>query len=400
MDRCFEILKPLMDYDIKEILYPSPVTSVAKDINDTEITQPVIFAVEYALAKLLMAWGIEPYAMIGHSIGEYVAACLAGVFSLEDALTVVTWRGKLMQRMPEGSMLSVTLPEQELIQLLMNESELDLAGVNGPSQCVVSGLHQAIDSFSQKLEGKNIPVRKLHTSHAYHSRMMEPILSTFREKVAGVQRSAPLIPFISNLTGQWLTPQEAVDADYWVKHLRRAVRFADGASQLLKEKNSVFVEVGPGRTLNTFVRQHPDKQPEHMLVNLVRHPKEEVPDTYYLLSRLGQIWLYGASVDWSGFYCDETRHRLQLPTYPFQRQYYWVEGSPLKLMGKGMAGQVFLSKKSDISEWFYIPSWKRSVLSLSEGEESRVDHCWLVFGNDSDFALQLAAGLQKGKEGC
>jgi acyl transferase domain-containing protein/acyl carrier protein len=410
MDRCFEILKPLMGYDLKEIIYPvispqstqstqsenfnnktsAPSASSAVEINQTEIAQPLIFASEYALAKLLMAWGITPYAMMGHSIGEYTAACLAGVFSLEDALFIVAWRGKLMQQMPPGSMLSVALPEPELKQLLSNEAEgkLDLAAVNGPSQCVVSGTHEDIDAFARQLGEKNIQTRKLHTSHAYHSKMMEPILPGFREKVSQIKVNAPQIPFISNLTGKWCTFQDVTDSNYWVRHLRSTVRFADGLKELLKDKNVIFIEVGPGSTIATFTRQHPDKSPNHMLINLVRHPNEDVPDEYYLLSKLGQTWLYGKSIDWQQFYSREKRHRLHLPTYPFQHQRYWIEVNPDMMIRERMIRGILPGKNPDMSQWFYIPSWKRSIIARGNKEENvekiPAPHKWLVFAHNDD----------------
>ncbi|NIM15785.1 MAG: amino acid adenylation domain-containing protein [Candidatus Aminicenantes bacterium] len=409
MDRCFEILAPIMGYDIKGILYPLEEAAKnakgregldihpAIDINQTEITQPVIFAFEYALAKLLMSWGIMPYAMIGHSIGEYTAACLSGVFSLEDALILVVWRGKLMQQMPGGSMVSVSLSEQELKPFLFDQGELDLAAVNGPSQCVVSGPHEAVDTFAYQLKEKGLQCRKLHTSHAFHSQMMAPILNTFEEKAARVKANEPIIPFISNVTGQWISLDDAVDPGYWARHLRSTVRFADGAAELLKESHSVFIEVGPGRTLNTFVRQHPGKQPGHQLVNLVRHPKEEVSDEYYLLNKIGQMWLYGTPIDWNGFYSGERRQRLRLPTYPFQRKPYWINGNPMAMIREGIPGRFAPGKRLDITDWFYIPSWRPSIISPGSKKESseEVPHRWLVFvgDNDNDFASQLVNRL-------
>jgi acyl transferase domain-containing protein/acyl carrier protein len=407
MDRCFDRLNSLLAYNLKEILYPSgEAAKNAKgreglniypsiDIDQTEIAQPVIFAVEYALAKLLISWGIVPYAMIGHSIGEYAAACLSGVFSLEDALTLVVQRGKLMQQMPSGSMVSVSLGEHPLQSLLTKE--LDLAAVNGPSQCVVSGPHEAVDAFARQLENNGHQYRKLHTSHAYHSRMMEPILKPFEEKAARVKYSTPTIPFISNASGQWITFEDAADPGYWSGHLRRTVRFGDGLAELLKEKNSILIEVGPGRTLNTFVRRHPHKQSGHMLVNLVRHPGEEAADEYYLLTRLGQVWLYGKEVDWREFYSGERRYRLHLPTYPFQRQRYWIEGNPVAMIKKGLNRRILPGKKADMADWFYTPSWKRSVIypGRKEQEGKEVPRQWLVFtgDNNGEFTAQLVKRL-------
>jgi amino acid adenylation domain-containing protein len=399
-DRCFHLLEPAMGGGIKEILYPSspgvPASPAAK-INQTEITQPVLFTMEYALARLLMSWGIEPFAMIGHSIGEYVAACLSGVFSLEDALTLVARRGKLMQQMPSGGMLSIPLPEEDVMELLAGHRELDLAAVNGPSLCVVSGPHGPVDALVRLLEEKGLQYRRLHTSHAYHSRMMEPVLSAFQENVGQVTREEPRIPFISNITGQWIRPGEALDPGYWSRHLRGTVRFADGAAELLKEKHAVFIEVGPGRTLETFLKRQPDKKAEQRSITLVRHPGEDVSDDYYLLDKIGQLWLYGLPTDWKAFYAAEKRQRLRLPSYPFQRQPYWINGNPTAMIREGGRVRTTPGKKKDISDWFYIPAWKRSVIERGgapepSGEASRQ---WLVFAGDGrrTVTAQLLKGL-------
>jgi amino acid adenylation domain-containing protein len=386
MDRCFAILTPLMNLDIKDILYPE--TSGASgvhdsSINQTYITQPLLFAFQYSLARLIMSWGIRPYAMIGHSIGEYTAACISGVFTLEEALGLVVWRGKLMQDMPEGGMLSVPMANEKLAQIL--PQTLELAAINGPGQCVVSGTHDAIDAFTKELSGKDIQYRKLHTSHAFHSRMMDPILEIFRQKVAQYSPSEPQIPFISNVTGTWITYEDACSPDYWVRHLRGTVQFSSGASALLEERHSIFIEVGPGRTLSTFLRQHTDKKPEQQLVNLVRHPKEDIADDYYLISRLAQAWLFGFPVDWRQYYEHESRRRLHLPTYPFQRQPYWLNGNPTAIIRSGVQGAFEPVKNTLIEEWFYVPSWKPSALPVYNVDN---DSHWLVLtGSTADSSM-------------
>ena len=286
MDRCFEILKPIMADDIKEILYPHPdcrggspcppgdcigapvqgdhrESPLQSDrIDQTEIAQPLIFIIEYSLAKLLMNWGIKPYAMIGHSIGEYVAACLSGVFSLEHALKLVALRGQLMQQMPEGSMISVPLAEKQLIPLLDSHGELSLAAVNSASYCVVSGPHDAIEAFARQLKENGHESRSLHTSHAFHSKMMEPMLKEFEDRVSEPElKEKADIPFISNVTGTWASIKEAASPRYWSTHIRNTVRFGDGVTELLKNEAAIVVEVGPGRSLSTFVRHHENKKP-------------------------------------------------------------------------------------------------------------------------------------------
>jgi len=402
MDRCFEILKPLMGYDIKEILYPpatvnSQLVTKPEKINQTEITQPVIFSFEYALATCLKKWGIKPCAMIGHSIGEYVAACLSGVFSLEDALKLVAARGKLMQNVSTGSMLSVPLSEEELNPLL--KKGIALAAVNAPSLCVVSGTHQHIDEFAKQLEEKGYQTRKIHTSHAFHSKMMDAILEPFEEKVKQVKLNKPLEPYLSNLTGQWIQPQEAIDPAYWVKHLRHTVRFANGVEEMIKKEISVFIEVGPGKVLSTFVRQTAEKQKKEnrLVVNLVRHPKEEVSDDRYLLDKVGQLWLYGTSIDWSTRYDGDQRHRLPLPTYPFEGERYWIDGDPFKSGQHRLLEKSGLQKKTDIADWFYVPVWKQSFTASSQTpiDKDALGHRWLLFMDECGLGIQLANRLEQ-----
>jgi len=401
MDRCFEILEPLMGFDLKEILYPGEMDnrsywsnkSYIPDIDQTEIVQPVLFIFEYALAKLLIKWGIKPTAMIGHSIGEYVAAHLAGVFSLENALALVTLRGKLMQRLPSGAMLGIALPEEQLKSLI--DQDISIAAVNTPCNCVVSGPHPAITLFENQLKEKGYESRRLHTSHAFHSHMMTPILEEFETAVSNIRLNKPNIPYISNLTGQWLTHEQAADHNYWGKHLLRTVRFNDGLTELLKIDDTIFVEVGPGRTLSTFVEQHQDKKPGQPVINLVRHPKEAGPDNRYLLQQIGRLWLYGQTITWPGFYQGEKRTRASLPTYPFERQRYWSGGSLTAAGVESFLKDVTLQKKPDTADWFYIPSWKRSVLITGEGLTPGTDY--LVFIDEGDLGQELVKEIrQKG----
>lgn len=323
VDRCCELLQPHLGFDLRHILYPNETQNAkaTEKLQQTSVAQPALFVIEYALAQLWMAWGIQPEAMIGHSIGEYVAATLAGVFSLEDALALVAIRGRLIQQLPSGEMLSVQLPEQE-VQPLLNR-ELSLAASNGPSYCVVSGATEAINRLQQQLEAKNVACRKLHTSHAFHSHLMEPILQPFTEQLQKLQLHPPKIAFVSNVSGSWISVAQATDPKYWVKHLRQTVRFSEGITELLKTPERIFLEVGSGRTLSTFVKQHHKDQ--LVVLTSIRHPQEQQSDVAFLLNSLGQLWLFGVKVDWSGFYANEQRHHIPLPTYPFERQRYWIE---------------------------------------------------------------------------
>jgi len=329
VDRCCDLLKPHVEFDLRTILYPGAVQveEAAQQLTLTFVTQPAIFVIEYALAQLWMSWGVGPQAMIGHSIGEYVAACLAKVFSLEDALALVTARGRLVQEQPGGAMLAIRLPEHETRPLLGRR--LALAAVNGPAQCVASGPLDAIEVLEKKLRERNVACRRLQTSHAFHSEMMEPILHVFMTKVRKTKLKAPQIPYVSNLTGQWITASEATNPNYWAAHLRQTVRFADGLAELARGQKGILLEVGPGQVLTKLARQHPATSAGQAAVASLGREKEQPLDQASMLSALGRLWLAGRAVPGPGFYAQEQRHRVPLPTYPFERKRYWVEPAHL-----------------------------------------------------------------------
>ena len=325
IDLCTEILQTHLNLNLRDILYPGEDFNeeIENKIKQTFITQPALFTIEYSLAMLWESWGIKPSAMVGHSIGEYVAACLAKVFSLEDALSLVAARGQLMQELPPGSMVAVQLSEEEIKQYL--DDFLSVAVINSPGLCVISGETSAIGELERRLSSDGIQLSRLHTSHAFHSKMMEPILGEFTEKIKIVHLNPPQIPFLSNVSGTWITSEEAVDRDYWAKHIRQTVRFSDCLRELSNEPNRIFLEVGPGNTLNSLAKQHIDRNRGQKSFSSIRHPKEEKSDVAFILSSLGHLWLSGVQIDWSGFYEHEIRYRFPLPTYPFERERYWLE---------------------------------------------------------------------------
>lgn len=333
MDRCFEILQPLLDYDIKEILYPSRESdrsdqsdrsdlSDPSDLNRIETAQLAVFIFEYALARLFMQWGIEPQAMIGYSFGEYTAACIAGVFSLEEALKLAVSRGKLINRLPPAAMLSVPL-DKEKIKPLLNPG-LSLAIDNGES-CIIAGTQKEIEEFEKQMKKRGYLCLRLPNSHALHSPVMNPILKEFQQQVSQISLNEPKIPYISNVTGKWITGEQAVNPGYWANHLGETVRFANGLKELIKEPNAIFLEIGPGVDLTTLVRRFLDKNPSQPVINLVRPQRKEVADTYYLLRQMGKLWAYGKKINWNQFYAREKRHMISLPTYPFERQRHWID---------------------------------------------------------------------------
>lgn len=405
VDQCAEILKKHLSRDIRELLFPAEkqVAKANEQLDQTAFTQPALFTIEYALAKLLMAWGLKPDAMLGHSIGEYVAACLADVLSLEDALVLVAARGQLMQEMPKGSMVGVLLPQEEISQILEEVSRLltnvenlmprkkllSLAAINSPSTCVVSGPTTAIGLLERTLETKGVPFSPLRTSHAFHSAMMDPILDQFRTLLKQVKLGPPKIPFISNLTGTWILASESMSPEYWVSHLRNAVRFADGAGELLKNPDNLLVEVGPGRTLATLVAQHPARTPDRTIVSCLPHPKHDPQeDIEFLLGAVGRLWLQGAQVNWTEFYRSENRRRIPLPTYPFQHEEYRI----LVPKGAEAANKDFSKKKTDISDWFYYPSWKRAP--LLPVAVFPPDKCWILFLDTCGLGAEITERLR------
>ncbi|MEG4589522.1 beta-ketoacyl synthase N-terminal-like domain-containing protein [Microcoleus sp. MOSTC5] len=410
IDLCSEILKPHLGIDLRYVLYPNAAQAEAatKQLKQTAITQPALFAIEYALAKLWMSWGVHPKAMIGHSIGEYVAACLAGVFSLEDGLSLVAARGKLMQQLPSGSMLAVPLPEQQVQAFLGNK--LDLAVINGASMSVVSGATDAVDELAQKLLEKGVDCRRLHTSHAFHSQMMEPILQPFTTQVKKVKLKSPKIPYLSNVTGNWITATEATNPSYYAQHLRQTVRFADGLQQLLKDQNQILLEVGPGRTLNTLAKQHPNKGPEQIVISSLRHPQDQNSDLAFLLTTLGKLWLGGVQIDWSKFYADEQRYRLPLPTYPFERQRYWIEAPGIEQPIKIASLPDENSQPVDSTPHHSRPNLDNTYIAPRDEIEQTMASIWQEFlgieqvgihddffdlGGDSLLAVQLITKLNE-----
>jgi len=392
IDQCAEFLKPHIGLDLRTVLYPNQEqTEVAtQKLKQTAITQPALFVIEYALAQLWQSWGIQPKAMIGHSIGEYVAACLAGVLTLDEALILVAARGRLIQSVSSGAMLAVPLTEAK-IRPLLNQN-IDLAAINLPSQSVVSGTLEAVEQLIAQLAEQGVECQRLHTSHAFHSEMMTPILPSFLEQVQKIQLKPPQIPFISNVTGTWINDTEATDPNYWVKHLRQTVRFAAGLQKIFKESSPILLEVGPGRTLSTFAKRHPDNSGQLVLTSLP-HPKEEQSDSAFLLNTLGQLWISGITINWSGFYADEQRYRLPLPTYPFERLRYWIE--PTTQVETVKPRSDLLRKKPDIADWFYIPSWKRTALPIYDANALTEPSCWLVFMDGCGLGEQLVKSLQQ-----
>ena len=392
VDRCSLFLTPRLGFDLRRLMFADEerVNETEAKLQQTNVTQPAIFVIEYALAQLWLEWGVRPRAMIGHSIGEYVAACLAGVFSLEGALSLVAARGKLLGDLPGGAMLAIPLPEDEA-KLFLSE-DLSLAAINSPSLSVIAGATEPIDRLEKKLTEQGLICHRLHTSHAFHSTMVEPILASFSELVVKAGPQVPQIPLISNVTGTWIKNAEATDPQYWTKHLRHTVRFAEGLQTLSEQPGLILLEVGPGQNLSALAAGQLDRR-KCSVISSLPHPRNPQSDLASLLTALGKLWLAGAAVDWSGFNAHQERRRLPLPTYPFERRRYRVEAQPLA--AQNHSEQV--SKKSDVSDWFYAPGWKQSPspFLFALGEAAVPEENWLLFIDKCGIGRQLARQLAR-----
>ncbi|MES1242898.1 MAG: thioester reductase domain-containing protein [Acidobacteriota bacterium] len=344
IDLCAGLLRPELGVDIRTVIYPrgteatvqtgaldfkamlgrasSTDDEATRRLNRTLYAQPALFAVEYALAKLLEERGLRPAALVGYSLGEYVAACLAGVLSLEDALALVAGRARLIDELEAGAMLAVPLPEAEARRAL--SPDLSLAAVNGPSLSVVAGPVPAVEALEQRLTGQGIACRRLPTTHAFHSLMMEPIRERVIEMARRMRLAPPEIPYLSNVTGTWITAEEATDPAYWGRHLCQPVRFGEALAELRRDPARVLLEAGPGLSLTTLSLQTAEGEAPLALPTL-RPSYERQPDSAFLLGTLAKLWLAGLSPDWTGLSSGEVRHRLTLPTYPFERKRYWID---------------------------------------------------------------------------
>jgi acyl transferase domain-containing protein/acyl carrier protein len=397
VDECAQVLAQRLGIDLREILFPSPTQTAAAErkITETFITQPALFIIEYALARLWIQWGIRPRAVIGHSLGEYVAACLAGVMTWEDALSLVAERARLMQQLPTGGMLAVRLPITEIEQVL--ESGLSIAAVNSPSVTVVSGPYDAVEAMEMRLAERGVGYRRLATSHAFHSTMMDPILEPIARLAAKIRFRPPQIAWVSCMTGNWMTASQATDPTYWARQLREPVRFADAVGKLVKDPQSALLEVGPGNTLANFAKQHPDKSKEQMVLTSLGPARELEADTKSMLVSLGALWLVGSTVDWRQVHGGEGRHRLPLPTYPFERQRYWVEAA-LQTPTANIS-HAELHKRSDIASWVYVPSWKRADLPSNKSVAGQISSQGaapvLIIGDGCGLAGHLAKRLEQ-----
>jgi acyl transferase domain-containing protein len=385
-DTCAQLFKRKMGLDLVELIYPeaSAVEANAEILQRPKNFFAALFAVEYSLAQLWMSWGVEPDAVIGHSLGEYIAACLAGVFSLETAVDLICCRGALFEKIEKGAMFTVALSEAEMQALLKAHpiAGVSIAAVNDAGRCVVAGRLEPMERFEKLLEERQAEFRKLHIDTAGHSPMVDGILEEFGQFLSTITFGSPTLPVMSNLTGNWADPKELCTPAYWKKHLRETVRFADGVGKLL-EDDYVFLEVGPGNALSSFVRSQ--AKPETVLLTSMRHIKEDKDDLCHLLESLGKIWMAGVGADWAGFYAHEKRKRIGLPAYPFDRKRYWIERSRSKTAASG--------NKLPVEQWLWKPAWCLEDAPSASGE-SALAAGYIVFADDLDMAAGCVARLK------
>ena len=323
--QCASILQGHLDVDLLELLdSASQDEQAAARLRETRYSQPTLFAVEYALAQLFLSWGVRPAAMLGHSVGEFVAATIAGVFRLEDALAVVAARGRLMQAMAPGSMLSVRAAPSAIAGYLVEGAEI--AAINAPSLCVVAGPDGAVAAVTARLEAESIPCKRLHTSHAFHTAMMDEAVPLFAEILRSIPLGRPRIPLVSSATGRWMSDDEAVDPTYWARHMRVPVQFAGALQTWFAGRSDIALELGPGGTLSSLVRQSLGEGADRIAVisamGLVRDPAGE---RQALMRGVGALWTRGAPVDPRGFWMHQRRRQVDLPLYSFDRRHYWID---------------------------------------------------------------------------
>ncbi|MCV0440848.1 MAG: SDR family NAD(P)-dependent oxidoreductase [Hydrogenophaga sp.] len=393
MDRGLAVLQRQLDYDIRALWLPETDqhAEAVEQLKRPSVQLPLIMIVEYALAQLWISWGVKPAALVGHSMGENTAACLAGVMSFEDCIGLVLLRGQLFDTVPLGGMLSVPLPAAEVRGLLGDE--LDMASVNAPELCVVSGPQHALDALEASLSAREIEPQRIQIDIAAHSRMLEPILGRFEAYLRGIRLSAPALPIISNRDGKPLSAAQAIDPLYWVGHLRNTVHFADCMATLKGEGQRVYLEVGPGKTLGSLAQAN--AIPSNQVINSLRHAEHAVADDVWFLGTLGRLWATGVQVDWEPIWGEARRHRIPLPTYAFQRKPYFIEPGVAR---HEPSEPVQLTRTDEVAQWGYQPRWRPRQagvnFDVTQDLASTLAQSWLVFMDEAGLADALVQRLQ------
>lgn len=394
LDECLEVLQRFVTRDLRVLMFPSEAnrTQASRELERPSLALPALFATSYALGQLWMSWGLVPTAMAGHSMGEYVAACLSGVMSLEGAASLVCTRGRLFERVPAGGMLSVPMSETDLLAQL--PAGVSIAAVNGPELCVASGPVALLDRLEHQLRDRQVESARLHIEIAAHSSMLEPILSDFRKAVQGIELRPPTIPFTSNVTGGWAEAAMVTDPEYWVMHLRQTVRFESNLDTLLRTPHLVLIEVGPGTTLTTLAKAHPCRGAGHATTASLRHPQDRSSDLQFIFTACGRAWAAGASVRWQSLH-DGPRRRVPLPTYAFDHQRYWIERPSVAAPSQDIAGSTTLGRLADANQWYSQITWQRADRPTGALPPADDAGTWLVFLDESGIAQRVVDRLKQ-----
>jgi acyl transferase domain-containing protein len=439
IDECRDVLNPLLGLDLREVLFGEAPqdgetdlrallgrrgadkgTSAADELlTRTAIAQPAVFAVEYALTRLLVSWGLRADAMAGYSLGEYVAATFAGVLTVADALRLVAHRARLIDELPKGAMLAVSQSADRVRGILGTEAgtDVDLAAVNSAEQCVLAGPPEAVARIERLLSEREVACRLLDTGHAFHSHLLAPLADNLTGWVRDtITLCAPRLPYVSNVTGTWITADEATDPGYWARHMCGTVRFAEAVGTLLADPDRILLEIGPGQSLGAFVRQHPGCSPQRMALIMPTLPArhERITGSEAVHAAQGKLWLAGADTDWDAYHEGERRHRVPLPGYPFQRERYWLDEpgpaaaqnatADVTVPAAVKSGAVALTgnprdiltslPRKELPDWYYLPSWHQAVPPPARALPA--DGPWLIFADAGCVADEVAGHLKAG----
>ncbi|MGX0902378.1 acyl transferase domain-containing protein/thioesterase domain-containing protein/acyl carrier protein [Roseovarius sp. MBR-79] len=392
MDRGLDILAPKLDYDIRALWLPEPdqLAAAQERLKRPSVQLPLIMITEYALAQLWQSWGVTPAALIGHSMGENTAACLAGVMSLEDCIGLVHLRGQLFDTVAKGGMLSVPLSAEAVTPYLGDH--LDIAALNAPDLTAVSGPQAALEGLDARLRADGIEPQRIAIDIAAHSRMLEPILAPFGDYLRAIRLSAPQIPILSNRSGDYLTAAEATDPAYWVDHLRHTVHFADGLSRLSETPARVFLEVGPGKALYSLAQAH-GAISANQVIGTLRHPEDTIADDEYFMAMLARLWAVGVEIDWPQIWGEARRARVPLPTYAFQHKPYFIAPGA----ARETAQDAWPTHEDDLGKWGYTPHWRPRLAEVEITSEADLallpKQTWLIFEDETGLARAVADRL-------
>ncbi len=392
MDKGLDILAPRLDYDIRALWLPennADMPAANDKLKQPSVQLPLIMITEYALAQLWISWGVKPSVLVGHSMGENTAACLAGVISFDDCIGLVHLRGELMDSIPAGGMLSVPLPADELHAYLGDD--LDIAAVNAPDLSVATGPDTALDALEKALAMQGVEGQRIPINIAAHSRMLDPVLGRFRAYLQSITLNSPLIPLISNRSGKPITDTEATDPDYWVGHLRNTVNFADCITTLAAAPNRILLEVGPGKALSSLAQSHPDMTP-NQVIHTLRHPDDDVADDAYFMAALGRLWAVGVNIDWPQIWGEAKRQRVVLPTYAFQRATYYIEPGIATV-----SAPTLPMRQDDMTDWGYSPEWRKTYANSPANALESIKNTplnWLIFESETGLGSEVARQLR------